>query len=70
MIPYHLADDNNVCPSYFNDVGLFGNVWKVKDVKDPYKINCGLPEDGKIPTKYLVPATRIPEPSLTPLQPA
>ncbi|KAF7560122.1 hypothetical protein G7046_g4037 [Stylonectria norvegica] len=47
LIPYYLDDINNVCPSYFNDIHCTGNVW-TKDADDPYKINEGLPTDGKI----------------------
>ncbi|KAI2472271.1 hypothetical protein F4781DRAFT_438490 [Annulohypoxylon bovei var. microspora] len=61
LIPYYLGDDNNVCPSYFNDVHQVGRIWKTPEVNDPYNINSGLPEDGKIPIELLQedPATLV-----------
>ncbi|KAI0121136.1 hypothetical protein BJ170DRAFT_688221 [Xylariales sp. AK1849] len=52
LIPYYLADSDNVCPSYFNDVPKVGNVW-TPDASDPYHINKGLPEEGRIPADLL-----------------
>jgi hypothetical protein len=56
LIPYYYNDDNNVCPSYFNDVHKVGKVWRDSDDPkdtgeyddDPYKLNAGLPDGGKI----------------------
>ncbi|KAJ4015383.1 hypothetical protein NW766_005723 [Fusarium irregulare] len=52
LIPYYMKDDDNVCPSYFNDVCGVGNVWTEK-ADDPFKINCGLPEKERIPEHLL-----------------
>ncbi|KAK7425057.1 hypothetical protein QQZ08_008333 [Neonectria magnoliae] len=60
LIPYYLDDDLNVCPSYFNNVLHTGNPWPGnKEPKnetneaeskadDPFNLNSGLPEHGKI----------------------
>ncbi|CAM1507592.1 Fc.00g072330.m01.CDS01 [Cosmosporella sp. VM-42] len=53
LIPYYLADENNVCPSYFNDIPRVGDIWKQEGVNDPYGINSGLPDKGKIPAELL-----------------
>ncbi|RMJ16427.1 hypothetical protein CDV36_003861 [Fusarium kuroshium] len=66
IIPYYLEDELGVCPSYFNDVRCIGNAWeeckvegkdeskdKGKSKKDPFRINSGLPENGKIPEEFL-----------------
>ncbi|KAL2671599.1 hypothetical protein Neosp_014189 [[Neocosmospora] mangrovei] len=52
IIPYYLDDIDGVCPSYFNDVRQVGNAWN-KGLKDPFRINSGLPEGGKIPDEFL-----------------
>ncbi|RGP80534.1 hypothetical protein FLONG3_1368 [Fusarium longipes] len=52
LIPYYLDDEDNVCPSYFNDVRGVGNVWTEK-ANDPFEINCGLPEKDRIPAHLL-----------------
>ncbi|KAI0003934.1 hypothetical protein F4779DRAFT_634303 [Xylariaceae sp. FL0662B] len=61
LIPYYLGDDNNVCPSYFNDVHQVGRIWETGGVSDPYNINSGLPDEGKIPAELLKvdPATLV-----------
>ncbi|CAG1962599.1 unnamed protein product [Fusarium graminearum] len=54
LIPYYLRDVLNKCPSYFNDVSHEGNVWADdKHPNDPYKVNGGLPPNGKIPEDLL-----------------
>ncbi|RSL83216.1 hypothetical protein CEP51_004657 [Fusarium floridanum] len=58
LIPYYLDDELGACPSYFNDVRHVGNAWskdkdKDKDIEDPFQINSGLPESGKIPKEFL-----------------
>lgn len=51
LIPYYLKD--KVCPSYFNDISKWGDVW-AKDNKpnDPFEINRGLDPKGQIPAQY------------------
>ncbi|KAH7140384.1 hypothetical protein B0J13DRAFT_63603 [Dactylonectria estremocensis] len=65
LIRYYLDDDLEVCPSYFNNVRHTGNPWpgnkeskngtNVAEAKadDPFNLNSGLPEDGKIPLNLL-----------------
>ncbi|KAJ4246033.1 hypothetical protein NW762_013778 [Fusarium torreyae] len=53
LIPYYLDDELDKCPSYFNDVRHFGNPWDKPNVDDPFKINSGLPDNGKIDPKFL-----------------
>ncbi|RGP71959.1 hypothetical protein FSPOR_3074 [Fusarium sporotrichioides] len=54
LIPYYLGDKLDVCPSYFNDISKRGNIWDEKyHPNDPYKINRGLPANGKIPKHLL-----------------
>uniref|UniRef100_A0A0D2XYM7 Amine oxidase domain-containing protein n=1 Tax=Fusarium oxysporum (strain Fo5176) TaxID=660025 RepID=A0A0D2XYM7_FUSOF len=48
LIPYYIGDEDNVCPTYFNDVSSVGNVWTA-EADDPFKINEGLPDKAKIP---------------------
>jgi hypothetical protein len=48
LIPYYLEDEQDVWPSYFNDVRHIGNPWKKSDVNYPFQINSGLPDNGKI----------------------
>ncbi|KAF4448614.1 hypothetical protein F53441_7989 [Fusarium austroafricanum] len=52
LIPYYIDDEENVCPTYFNDVSSVGNVWTA-DADDPFKINSGLPDGAKIPEHLL-----------------
>ncbi|KAM5341884.1 hypothetical protein ACJ41O_014915 [Fusarium nematophilum] len=52
IIPYYLEDELGVCPSYFNDMRHVGDAWG-KGIEDPFNINCGLPEGGKIPKELL-----------------
>jgi hypothetical protein len=53
LIPYYLKDEQGQCPAYFNDITTRGNVWDdEKKPNDPYKVNEGLPENGKIPPWY------------------
>lgn len=51
LIPYYIGDEDNVCPTYFNDVSSVGNVWTA-EADDPFKINEGLPDKAKIPVQY------------------
>ncbi|KAL9567493.1 hypothetical protein ACKAV7_008443 [Fusarium commune] len=53
LIPYYLEDEDDVCPSYFNDVRPVGDPWKKPNVDDPFKINSGLPDNGKIDPRFL-----------------
>ncbi|KAH7129098.1 hypothetical protein EDB81DRAFT_728997 [Dactylonectria macrodidyma] len=65
LIRYFLDDELAVCPSYFNNVRHTGNPWpgkknpedeaKVDEAKedDPFNLNSGLPEGGKIPINLL-----------------
>ncbi|KAH0441249.1 hypothetical protein CcaCcLH18_02159 [Colletotrichum camelliae] len=48
LIPYYLRDDNNVCPSYFNNVRIVGNAWE-NEIHDPFALNEGIEEAKKIP---------------------
>ncbi|KAF9781077.1 hypothetical protein IL306_014118 [Fusarium sp. DS 682] len=52
LIPYYIDDEENRCPSYFNDVARVGNVW-TEDANDPFRINGGLPDESKIPACLL-----------------
>ncbi|EXK37021.1 hypothetical protein FOXG_09099 [Fusarium oxysporum f. sp. lycopersici 4287] len=52
LIPYYIGDEDNVCPTYFNDVSSVGNVWTA-EADDPFKINEGLPDKAKIPVHLL-----------------
>lgn len=45
LIPYYFKDEDNVCPSYYNDIRKVGTVEKEND---PYELNIGLPDDDKI----------------------
>ncbi|KAH6970187.1 hypothetical protein DER45DRAFT_640271 [Fusarium avenaceum] len=53
LIPYYLEDEQDVCPSYFNDVRHIGDPWKKPGVDDPFQINSGLPKNGKIDPIFL-----------------
>ncbi|KAF5603915.1 amino-acid oxidase [Fusarium subglutinans] len=54
LIPYYLKDEEGQCPAYFNDITTRGNVWDdERKPNDPYKVNKGLPECGKIPPHLL-----------------
>ncbi|KAI8246702.1 putative bifunctional amine oxidase [Colletotrichum sp. SAR 10_99] len=48
LIPYYLRDDNNVCPSYFNNFRIVGNAWDDKR-HDPFALNEGIEEAKRIP---------------------
>lgn len=50
LIPYYLEDDNNVCPTYFNDVKKVGTPWNDQTV-DPFRLNNGIAQDNQIPEK-------------------
>ncbi|KAF4303777.1 hypothetical protein GTA08_BOTSDO08325 [Botryosphaeria dothidea] len=45
LVPYYFKDEDNVCPSYYNDIRKVSTVEKEND---PYELNIGLPDDDKI----------------------
>ncbi|OHE94888.1 flavin containing amine oxidoreductase [Colletotrichum orchidophilum] len=53
LIKYYLRDDNNVCPTYFNNVRKVGNPFFPDDETktDPFGLNKGIAEDKQIPDR-------------------
>ncbi|KAK2008684.1 hypothetical protein LZ32DRAFT_566133 [Colletotrichum eremochloae] len=54
-IKYYLRDDDNVCPTLFNNIRKVGNPYpKGSTEKDPFGLNVGIAEEKQIPENLLM----------------
>jgi hypothetical protein len=55
-IEHYYKDTKGVCPTNFSNIGKIGKIYpktppEPPAVFDPFEVNSGLPEDGRIPDK-------------------